>query len=175
MSEENVPEEDLDSDPLVTLDQGPVPRERVGPFLLLGLDKGADAERIEAHWAQRVIWARKGEPVPPLPDVNWAREVLRDPEQRVRADLDSINADTAAGVVGSLEKQFLQGEGGPPPWSPHGGGEALGELVAPEPEEIRARIVLPRIPEEAPVIAGLLQWLLEEPPDPWNLPKEVIG
>ena len=40
----------------IVLDLAPLPREQIGPFLLLGLDKDADKEQIEANWARRVIW-----------------------------------------------------------------------------------------------------------------------
>jgi len=43
----------------VILELASLPREQIGPFLLLGLDKDADKEQIEANWARRVIWARK--------------------------------------------------------------------------------------------------------------------
>jgi len=74
-----------------------LPREQIGPFLLLGLDKTADKELIEASWARRIIWARKGIVKTALEDVNWAREVLNDAAQRTRADAASLNLDTMAG------------------------------------------------------------------------------
>ncbi len=43
----------------VVLDLAPLPREQLGPFLLLGLDKDAGRDQIEANWAKRLIWARK--------------------------------------------------------------------------------------------------------------------
>ena len=55
----------------VVLELAALPREQLGPFLLLGLDKNADAEAIEASWAQRVIWARKNQIRTPLGDINW--------------------------------------------------------------------------------------------------------
>ena len=70
-----------------------------------GLDKTADQEQIEANWAQRVIWARKDQIKMPLEDVNWAREVLRDPERRPRADAASLNLDTLAGVLRQLAQR----------------------------------------------------------------------
>ena len=48
-----------DSQEPVLLELAPLPREKIGPFILLGLEKDASPEEIEAHWAQRVIWARK--------------------------------------------------------------------------------------------------------------------
>ena len=43
----------------IILELAPLPREQVGPFLLLGLEKTADKDVIEASWAKRVLWARK--------------------------------------------------------------------------------------------------------------------
>src|SRR5262245_27196963 len=78
----------------IVLELAPMPREQVGPFLLLGLDKSADKDQIEANWAQRVIWARKNLIKVPLEDVNWAREFVNDAEKRIRADAASFNVDT---------------------------------------------------------------------------------
>ena len=62
----------------VVLEVATLPREKVGPFLLLGVDKDADQEQIEAHWAQRVIWARKNQVNAALQEINWAREIIND-------------------------------------------------------------------------------------------------
>ena len=45
-----------DSEPLV-LELATLTREQMGPYLLLGLDKSADKEEIDKHWADRVKWA----------------------------------------------------------------------------------------------------------------------
>src|SRR5215469_10419725 len=90
----------------VVLELAPLPREQVGPFLLLGVDKLADKEQIEANWAQRVIWARKGQSKVPLEDINWAREHVSDPEKRIRADAASLNADTTTGVLRRLKERY---------------------------------------------------------------------
>src|SRR5262245_50775584 len=68
-----------------------LPRDQVGPFLLLGLDKDATAEQVEAHWAQRVLWARKGRIRIPLEDINWAREALKDADQRAVYEVACLN------------------------------------------------------------------------------------
>ena len=81
----------------VVLELAMLPREQVGPFLLLGLDKAADKAEIDAHWANRLKWARKGQAKIALEDINWAREVLHDTERRIRADAASLNADTSDG------------------------------------------------------------------------------
>jgi hypothetical protein len=54
-----------DKEPVV-LELAPLPREQIGPFLILGLDKDAGKDEIEANWARRVIWARKSQVRVPL-------------------------------------------------------------------------------------------------------------
>src|SRR5579862_4026770 len=90
----------------VVLDLAPLPRLQVGPFLILGVDKNAQREAIEAAWAQRLIWARKNLTKTPLEDINWAREVLNDSERRLRADEASLNVDTTDSVLLRLKEQF---------------------------------------------------------------------
>src|SRR4051794_36078167 len=91
---------------LVTLELAPLPREQIGPFLLLGVAKDADQERVEASWAQRVIWARKNQIQTPLADINWARDELNDAERRARADVTSLNADTGDQLLARLANQY---------------------------------------------------------------------
>src|SRR5262249_15618729 len=90
----------------IVLELAPLPREQIGPFLLLGVDKDAHEEQIEANWAQRVIWARKQQVRIPLEDINWAREVINDSERRVRADASSLNADTSDAVLRRLSRRY---------------------------------------------------------------------
>src|SRR4051794_18572661 len=84
----------------------PLPRTQVGPFLILGVDKDADREAIEAPWAQRLICARKNLTPSPLEDINWAREMLIDAERRMRADATSLNIDTADGPPKALRERY---------------------------------------------------------------------
>src|SRR5258708_3333354 len=90
----------------IVLELAPLPREQVGPFLLLGLPKDAGAKEIEANWAQRVIWARKNQVNVPLEDVNWAREILNDPDRRVRADAASFNLDTLDETIKKIARRY---------------------------------------------------------------------
>src|SRR5262245_44195508 len=83
-----------------------LPREQVGPFLLLGLDKDAGKDDIEARWAERVKWARKNQTNLTLEEINWARELVNDPERRVAADVKSLNADTVEGSLAQLARRF---------------------------------------------------------------------
>src|ERR1700674_3170594 len=90
----------------VVLELAALPREQVGPFIILGIDKTAGKEQIEAAWAQRVIWARKHQIKTPLEDVNWAREVINDHDRRIRADAAALNMDTSEGVLRRLRERF---------------------------------------------------------------------
>src|SRR6516162_2079496 len=90
----------------VILDLAPLPRAQIGPFLILGVDKDADRDAIEAAWAQRLIWARKNLTQSPLEDINWAREMMSDSDRRVRADVGSLNVDTTDGVLKRLRQRF---------------------------------------------------------------------
>src|SRR6266436_8499936 len=92
-----------DSQEPVLLELAPLPREKIGPFILLGLEKDASPEEIEAHWAQRVIWARKNQIAVALTEINWAREALNDPDKRVRADAASLNVDVTTRILQDLE------------------------------------------------------------------------
>src|SRR5690348_11907019 len=90
----------------VVLELAPLPREQMGPFLLLGIDKDADAEQVEANWASRVIWARKQQTRLALEDINWARETVNDPVRRLRADALSLNVDIADGTLHQLVQRY---------------------------------------------------------------------
>src|SRR5262249_43743416 len=92
-------------DPVV-LELAPLPREQIGPFLLLGLDKDADKEQIEANWARRVIWARKGQTRVAREHVTWAREPLGAPDRRLRADCSGFNPDTTDGQLRRWSARF---------------------------------------------------------------------
>src|SRR5438270_843665 len=119
--------------PLV-LDLAALPREQIGPYLLLGVDKDASAEEIEAHWAQRVIWARTKQIRNALEDVNWAKEVLSDRERRVTADVVSMNPDTLSGELHQLLQKHGPLEPEVPGWTPLE--PALPDLPEPHPSLI---------------------------------------
>jgi hypothetical protein len=146
-------------------------REQIGPFLLLGVDKDADGEEIEANWARCVIAARKKQSRTPLPDVNWAREVLNDPDRRVRADVESLNADTTEQTLRELEAKFALA------WEPVDI-DTLPDFSpaadVPNAEALRRSITVPELPREFPIVAALLEQLAREPLDPWEfkLPAE---
>ena len=156
----------------VVLELAPLPREQIGPFLLLGLDKDADKEQIEAHWAQRVIWARKGQVDVALQEVHWAREVINDPDKRVRADAASLNVDTTPRVLHELAQRYGVGPAGPS-WQPmqvdKPPSENIPPVQIPDPEEIRKAIPIPEVPDDLPGVKWMLDQFLKEPIDPWDL------
>ena len=156
----------------VVLDLAPLPREQVGPFLLLGVDKAADKAAIEANWAQRIIWARKALIKVPLEDVNWAREVINDAEKRVRADAASFNLDTIDGALRRLGERYTDPRAVARS-EPLDVEKALADYTPPTPVpdagEVRAAITVPDVPEEVPAVRRVLERFLQEPLDPWKL------
>lgn len=156
----------------VVLELAPLPREQIGPFLLLGLDKDADSKRIEANWARRVIWARKNQTRIALEDINWAREVVNDPVRRTRADAASLNADTAAGTLRQATARFgLLGEG--TSWEPLDAEKNLRDYTptveTPDPTVVRDSVVAPEVPVDAVAASRLLASAVQDPLDPWSL------
>jgi hypothetical protein len=155
----------------VVLELAPLPREQIGPFFLLGVDKHAGPEEIEASWAQRVIWARKNQIPTALGDINWAREVINDPERRVRADATSLNVDLTSGVLNHLADQFSVTVRAGPAWRPLDVEKVLADYApsteVPATEEVRATFVVPEAPEDIPAAVQLLHQLVQEPLDPW--------
>ncbi len=153
----------------VVLELAPLPREQIGPFIILGLEKDADAEQVEANWAKRVIWARKNLTRLPLEDINWAREALSDPERRIRCDAASMNVDTAEGVLRELAERYSVDR---PAWQPLDSEKDLGDYVpaaeVPDPAEVRAAITVPEVPAEMPAAGRLLARSLRAPPRPWD-------
>jgi len=160
----------------VVLELASLPREQVGPFLLLGVDKTTDKEQIEVCWAQRLIWARKDQIPTPLEDINWARETLNDAEKRVRADAASLNIDTSEQILKRLRAR-------------HGGG-GLGcrplnlekpladytpAIPVPDPEEVRKTIPAGEVPMEIPAVAKILEQFVQQPLDPWDESVTKLG
>lgn len=156
------------AEPTAAVELALLPREQVGPFLLLGVAKDADTETVEAHWAQRVIWARRGQTRTALEDIHWAREVLRDPERRVAADLDSLNPDVAAGDLGRIVRRYsLDG----PTWQPFDPEPPLPAFPEPVPDPAAelANLPAPDVPLELPGVDHWLQKFAAESIDPWSV------
>lgn len=157
----------------VVLDLALLPREQMGPFLILGVDKDAGREPIEAGWARRVIWARKGQTKVSLEDVNWARDTLHDPARRLRADAVSLNLDTGDGLLARCARAFgadgTAGEAGLG-WTPWDAERPWPEELLPDrpgPDEYRPP--LPPAPAGLPALDRLLDDLARAPLDPWTL------
>lgn len=154
------------------LQLAPLPRQQSGPFLLLGVDKDADADAIDAAWAQRLIWARKGLTSTPLEDVNWARDVLKDAARRLRADAASLNVDTSDGLMRRLRRRFegkTPGEGSILPLDVEKSlAQYRPDIPLPEDSEILAGLAPPQPPGEVPMAAALLDDLAARPLDPWE-------
>ncbi|MBU6173578.1 MAG: hypothetical protein KGQ60_07225, partial [Planctomycetes bacterium] len=90
----------------IVLELAPLPREQMGPFLILGLDKTQVRTEVDEHWADRVKWARRNLIKVPLEDINWAREALNETEKRLKSDIASMNADTADGMIAALSRRY---------------------------------------------------------------------
>src|SRR5438093_1320016 len=148
------------SNEAILLELADLPREQVGAFLLLGLDKDADLEAIEAHWADRIRWARRNQLRVPLEDVNWAREVLRETISRLRADSGSLNTDTSDLFLRRLRERFHQRALGLA-WQPLDDEKPLAEYApaveVPRAEDVRASVTPPEPPRDFPAAALLLE------------------
>ena len=162
------------SEPVV-LELAALPREQMGPFLLLGIDKSASKSSIEEHWAERLKWARRQLIKVPLEDINWARDVLSDAEKRLKYDAGCVNADTTDSVIATLARRFgLEGGGqSSRMWQPLDEEKSLADYSpnaeVPEHAGVKAAIVAPTIPQDVPAAATLLEKLIEPAIDPWNL------
>ena len=156
----------------IVLELASLPREKIGPFIFLGLEKDAGPEEIEAHWAQRLIWARKNLIPIALTEINWAREVLNDPDKRVRADAASLNVDVTPRVLEDLTQRYGADPAGPSWWPmqvDQPPSENLPPVHIPDPEEIRRAIPIPEVPDDLPGVSWMLDQFLKEPIDPWDL------
>jgi hypothetical protein len=158
----------------VPLAVGPLSREQVGPFLILGVAKDADDATIEAAWAQRVLWARQGKTRTSLEDIHWARAILRDPEQRVAADAASLNPDVAGEELRRVARLWNV-DGGRPAWPPIDPEPSAVGADVPDPEAVRATMPTPAVPIELPGVARWLDEFARTPIDPWGIaiPAEI--
>ena len=158
----------------VVLELASLPREQMGAFLILGLDKTADRTTIERHWADRLKWARRQLIKVPLEDVNWAREELSEVARRIKADASSLNADTSDGILAGLSRRFgMEGGQAARMWQPLDSEKPLADYVpaaeVPDVETVRAGIQVPALPEDVPAVPSLLERLASQPLDPWAL------
>jgi hypothetical protein len=157
--------------PAVMLELASLAREQMGPFLILGVDKTADKEQIEKAWAQRLIWARKGQIKVPLEDINWAREVLSDNDRRARADAASLNLDTAAEILRHLRSRRDASSATAGCWPRDDEisfADYAPDIPVPGDEEIRALIPVGEVPYQAPFALELLMTYVQQPLTPWD-------
>jgi hypothetical protein len=156
----------------VMLELAALPREQVGPFLLLGLEKTAGKDQIEASWAKRILWARKDVIKVALEDINWAREILNDKDRRIRADAASLNLDTTDGVLRDLATRYGS-DAAAAHCKPLDVEKNLADfnlpVEMPDLAAVQSSIAVPDIPEEVPAVRAILEKFLQEPLDPWNL------
>jgi hypothetical protein len=161
------------SEPVV-LELASLPREQMGAFLILGLDKSAERSEAERHWADRIKWARRQLIKVPLEDVNWARDELSDIPRRIKADAGSLNVDTSEAILKGLSERFgLAGGQCRRMWQPLDSEKPLADYgppaEVPDCDAVRETITLPAIVEEVPAASVLLRRLAQVPIDPWAL------
>lgn len=156
----------------VVLDLALLPREQVGPFLLLGIDKTADKDTIDASWAERLKWARRNQLKISLEDINWAKDVLADNEKRLRMDAASMNADLADNLVARLAARF-GATGGQVKrlWQPLDVEKPLAEYEppgeVPPSAEVRAALEVPPMPADLPGVPAILEAHALQAVDAW--------
>ncbi len=154
---------------------GPAPtRDVAGPFLILGVDKDADATTVDAHWAERVLWCRNSQTRLSLEDVHWAREQLRDPSRRPTADAGSLNADLATGEVRRLRRLYHL-DGSPPGWEPLDPEPSIELPAAIEADAatIAAEMAAPDVPLELTAVNRWLDHFVAAAFDPWGV--DAVG
>jgi hypothetical protein len=111
----------------------------------------------------------------PLEDINWARDVLNDPERRIKYDAGCVNADTTDSVIAHLAQRFgLEGGGqASRMWQPLDDEKSLADYAPnaeiPDRATVRAAIVAPDIPQDVPAASALLAQWVEPAIDPWSL------
>ena len=160
----------------VVLELAPLPREQIGPFLILGIEKDATLDQVEAGWAARLKQARRQSGDVGLEEINWAREVLKDPDKRVRADAGSLNVDTTDRILKGLAERFSGPASGSAAWQPRECEKDLRDYTPavemPDAEAVRAAIVVPMPARETPFVARLLEEVAANAAhiDPWKNP-----
>jgi hypothetical protein len=148
-------------------------REDAGPFLILGIDKDADAASIESQYQLRLGMSQRSEIKWTDGDLAWAREQLLDRDLRTAADANSLNADLASGDVRRLSRLYRI-DSVVPAWEPMDP-EPPAEL--PEANIDLAALVAdmptPTVPLELPAITRWLDRCAAIGLDPWA--ADVLG
>jgi hypothetical protein len=157
----------------IVLQLAPLPRTQIGPFLILGIDKDANREAIEAAWAEKVKQARRGQIKTPLEDINWAREMLSSKETRIRCDAVAFNVDTTDGTLRKLKERYQGKQQAEIRCKPIDTEKWLADYVPPTSvpavAELRQAVQLPEIPREVPAVRIMLENFVREPLDPWEV------
>jgi hypothetical protein len=165
----------------VVLELAMLGRDQMGPFLILGVPKEGARDQLEAAWADRLRKIRNQRLKIPLEDVNWARDMLSDVDKRLRADANSLNADTADGLLGQLARRYgMAGPGkGARGWQPLDREKPLADYMppaeVPDHQAMRNALVVPEVPCELPAVPQLLERLALAPLDPWTLELPRAG
>jgi hypothetical protein len=157
----------------IVLQLAPLPRTQIGPFLILGVDRDADRETIEAAWAEKIKQARRGTTKTPLEDINWAREMLTNKESRIRCDAVALNIDTTDGTLKKLRERYQGKQQAEIRCKPIDTEKWLASYTPPTPAptvaEMRHGMQLPEIPREVPAVRVMLENFVKEPLDPWQV------
>src|SRR5471032_1770075 len=145
----------------IVLQLAPLPRTQIGPFLILGVDKDAARETVEAAWAEKIKQARRGQIKTPLEDINWAREMLTSKEARIRCDSVALNIDTTDGTLKKLRERYQGKQQVEIRCKPIDTEKWLADYTPPTPvpaiAEIRQLVQLPDIPREVPAVRVMLE------------------
>ncbi len=157
----------------IVLQLAPLPRTQIGPFLILGVEKDASREVIEAAWAEKIKQARRGQIKTPLEDINWAREMLTSKESRIRCDAVGLNIDTTDGTLKKLKERY-QGKGQveircKPIDTEKWLADYTPATPVPTVDEIRQLVQLPEIPHDVPAVRVMLESFVKVPIDPWQI------
>ena len=152
----------------VMVELASLPRNQVGPFLILGVDKDADKDALEAGWAQRLIWRGAASFRSPLEDINWARDTLNDPQRRTLAEAVGLNVDTVAGTLKRLRQEQFGKDGCQPIDVEKYLGDYHPDVQVPTLDEVRLAVVVPQLPGDVPAVPLLLAQMIGETLDPWE-------
>ena len=157
----------------IVLQLAPLPRTQVGPFLILGVDKDASRDTIEAAWAEKIKQARRGQIKTPLEDINWAREMLTNKDARIRCDAIAFNLDTTDGTLKKLRERYQGKQQAEIRAKPIDTEKWLADYTPQTPvppvDEIRQQVKLPEIPREVPAVRVMLENFVKELIDPWQI------
>ena len=153
----------------VMVELATLPRSQVGPFLILGVDKDATKEAIEAGWAQRLIWARRDQFPLALEDINWARDTLNDAQRRLQAEAVGLNVDSVGGTLKRLRQEQVNKSGCKPIDVEKNLADYNPDTAIPTLDELRRGIVPPELSADLPAVPLLLAQMIGEPLDPWEM------